>query len=62
MKFSINVHLLQGRTGVMVSCYMLHRKLFPSAEKALSYYGSQRTTDRKVSYVARVFSEVFLKD
>lgn len=37
----------KGRTGVMVSCYMLHSRQFSTAKEALSYYGSQRTTDRK---------------
>lgn len=38
----------QGRTGVMVCCYMLHSKQFPTANEALNYYGQMRTHDRKV--------------
>ncbi|XP_076755998.1 phosphatase and tensin-like protein isoform X3 [Xylocopa sonorina] len=37
----------KGRTGVMVCCYLLHIKQFPTATDALNYYGTQRTHDRK---------------
>lgn len=37
----------KGRTGVMVCCYMLHSKQFPTSAEALSYYGQKRTTDKK---------------
>lgn len=37
----------KGRTGVMISCYMLHSKQFQSADDALSFYGQMRTHDRK---------------
>ncbi|XP_069700177.1 phosphatidylinositol 3,4,5-trisphosphate 3-phosphatase and dual-specificity protein phosphatase PTEN isoform X3 [Periplaneta americana] len=37
----------KGRTGVMVCCYMLHSKQFPTANEALNYYGQMRTHDRK---------------
>ncbi|CAH1400441.1 unnamed protein product [Nezara viridula] len=37
----------KGRTGVMVCCYMIHAKLFETANEALNYYGHMRTTDTK---------------
>ncbi|XP_021922411.1 phosphatidylinositol 3,4,5-trisphosphate 3-phosphatase and dual-specificity protein phosphatase PTEN [Zootermopsis nevadensis] len=37
----------KGRTGVMVCCYMLHSKQFPTANEALNYYGQMRTLDTK---------------
>ncbi|VVC41187.1 Hypothetical protein CINCED_3A007570 [Cinara cedri] len=37
----------KGRTGVMISCYLIHTKQYSSAEEALNYYGQQRTLDEK---------------
>lgn len=37
----------KGRTGTMVCCYMLHSKLFPTADEALNHYGQMRTHDKK---------------
>lgn len=36
----------KGRTGVMVSCYLLHSKQFGTGTDALNFYGNERTTDR----------------
>uniref|UniRef100_T1INW1 Amine oxidase domain-containing protein n=1 Tax=Strigamia maritima TaxID=126957 RepID=T1INW1_STRMM len=38
---------MEGRTGVMICAYMLHKRLFQSAEDALEYYGRARTHDMK---------------
>ncbi|XP_046991126.1 phosphatidylinositol 3,4,5-trisphosphate 3-phosphatase and dual-specificity protein phosphatase PTEN isoform X1 [Schistocerca americana] len=37
----------KGRTGVMVCCYLLHSKLYSTANEALSYYAGMRTHDKK---------------
>jgi hypothetical protein len=37
----------KGRTGLMVSAYLLHSNFRPSAERALSYFGSARTANAK---------------
>ncbi|GLH12953.1 Spastin [Gryllus bimaculatus] len=36
-----------GRTGVMVCCYLLHSRQYTGANDALNYYAKQRTHDRK---------------
>ena len=42
--------MMQGRTGVMVSSYLLHRKESSTgAQDALMTYAQQRTHDAKVS-------------
>ena len=33
----------KGRTGLMISCYLLHSGVFETAEDALSYFASRRT-------------------
>lgn len=40
---------MQGRTGVMISAYILHDKVFDNAKDALTYYGEARTQDYKVN-------------
>ena len=40
---------LQGRTGVMVSAYCLHDKIFDTAADALQFYSEARTENAKVS-------------
>jgi len=37
----------KGRTGLMICAYLLHRRLYKTADDVLKYYGSMRTLDTK---------------
>lgn len=37
----------KGRTGLVISIYLLYSSIFISAEEALSYYGRLRTKNMK---------------
>ncbi len=39
--------LLQGRTGLMIACYLLHCGFRTAAEQALKFFGIQRTANGK---------------
>lgn len=57
----------KGRTGTMICCYLLYSGRYATADKALRYYGQERTQDRKgvtipsqvryVNYYARIIRE-----
>lgn len=38
----------KGRTGVMISCYLIWKKVFNNATDSLKYYGVIRTNNKKV--------------
>ncbi|SPQ99963.1 unnamed protein product (mitochondrion) [Plasmodiophora brassicae] len=37
----------KGRTGLMLSCFLLYSQMFPTAEQALEYFGRKRTHNGK---------------
>lgn len=49
VKHYLYIEPLQGRTGLMICCYILHRGWAENADEALKHYGQTRTHDTKVS-------------
>ena len=41
----------KGRTGVMICCYLVHCKEWPTANEAMKFYGIARTENGKVSSI-----------
>jgi len=37
----------QGRTGVLICCYLLYERKFNSADAAIKFYGNARTKNGK---------------
>lgn len=46
--FDNYILVMQGRTGVMICAYMLHKKLSATPDEAMATYAEKRTMDEKV--------------